>query len=141
MKNQFTGSFKAMAALFALAIVLVTGTAFAQGTSARAILASGPTVLAPKSMAVAVFQVENTLKFKVHLENYAENEVSIKIKNAANRVVYEEKVKNTPKYIRKFDFSTMADGNYTFEVSNSKETFTKDINLQTLSARTLLINE
>jgi flagellar hook assembly protein FlgD len=77
----------------------------------------------------------------VHLENYAGKDVTIKIKDAANKVVYEERVKDVSRYIRKFDFSSMLDGEYTFEVSNNKETFTKDISLQTLSARSLQINK
>jgi flagellar hook assembly protein FlgD len=111
----------------------------AQGTSILK-LAEHPDIVAPKSLEVAVFQVENTLKFRVHLENHANKEVLIKIRNANNKVIYEEKVKDAPRYIRKFDFSTMMDGDYTFEVSNSTETFTKDISLQTLSARSLQIN-
>jgi len=141
MKNQFAGSIKSMFAVMAMTLILGTGATFAQGTSAHTALANGPTVLAPKSLAVAVFQVENTLKFKVHLENYANDDVKIKIRNSAKKVVYEERVKDASKYIRKFDFSTMADGDYTFEVSNSKESYSKDINLQTLSARTLQVNE
>lgn len=142
MKNQLNNIFKSMMAV-AIVLTLGTGAAFAQGTSANTAtaLAKGPIVLAPKSLAVAVFQVENTLKFKVHLENYANNDVTIKIKNQANKVIYQEKVKDASKYIRKFDFSTMADGEYTFEVSNKKETYSKDISLQTLSARSLQINE
>jgi flagellar hook assembly protein FlgD len=142
MKNQFNNIFKSMMAV-AIVLTLGTGATFAQGTSANTAtaLAKGPIVLAPKSLAVAVFQVENTLKFKVHMENYASNDVTIKIKNGANKVIYQEKVKDASKYIRKFDFSTMADGEYTFEVSNNKETYTKDISLQTLSARSLQINE
>jgi flagellar hook assembly protein FlgD len=112
----------------------------AQGTSIIK-LAKHPDVRAPKSLDVAVFQVENSLKFKVHLENYAGKDVTIKIKNASNKVVYQEKIKDASKYIRKYDFSTMMDGDYTFEVSNTKETYTKDISLQTLAARSLQIND
>jgi flagellar hook assembly protein FlgD len=142
MKNVFVNIAKK--AGVALSLVLLMSMAFvsnvsAQGTSVTK-LAKHPDVLAPKSLDVAVFQVENTLKFRVHLENYAGQDITIKIKNGSNKVVYEEKVKNVSKYIRKFDFSTMLDGDYTFEVSNNKDTFTKDISLQTLSARSLQIN-
>jgi flagellar hook assembly protein FlgD len=142
MKNVFVNIAKK--AGVALSLVLLMSMAFvsnisAQGTSVTK-LAKHPDILAPKSLDVAVFQVENTLKFRVHLENYAGQDITIKIKNGSNKVVYEEKVKNVSKYIRKFDFSTMLDGDYTFEVSNNKDTFTKDISLQTLSARSLQIN-
>ena len=142
MKNVFVNIAKK--AGVALSLVLLMSMAFvsnisAQGTSVTK-LAKHPDILAPKSLDVAVFQVENTLKFRVHLENYAGQDITIKIKNGSNKVVYEEKVKNVSKYIRKFDFSTMLDGDYTFEVSNNKDTFTKDISLQTLSTRSLQIN-
>ncbi len=76
----------------------------------------------------------------MHFENHSKKDVTIKIKNSDNKVVYSETV-SAPKYIRKFDFNTLADGNYTFEVSNKKETFVKEITLQTLSARSLNIND
>jgi hypothetical protein len=142
MKNVFLNIVKKAGVAFSLALIVSMGyvnPVAAQGTSVKK-LAKHPAISAPKTLDVAVFQVENTLKFRVHMENYAGQDITIKIKNAANKVIYEEKLKNTPRYIRKFDFSTMLDGEYTFEVSNSKETFTKDISLQTLSARSLQIN-
>lgn len=134
--NKYIG-----AAFFTVAL-LSTGSissVYAQG-KAYARLATNPDVVAPKTLEVAVYQVENTLKFKMHYENHTNKDVLIRIKNSDNQVVYQETVRS-PKYIRKFDFNTLADGNYTFEVSNRKETFLKEISLQTLSARSLNIND
>lgn len=150
MKNVGVNILKKAGVALSLALLVSMGYVTdvnAQGKSVRAHgksmmkLAKHPDVVAPKTLDVAVFQVENTLKFKVHMENYAGNNVNIRIKDASNKVLYEEKVKDVSKYIRKFDFSTMADGDYTFEISNGTETLSRDISLQTLSARTLQINK
>ena len=94
----------------------------------------------PHSLKVAVYQLENTPKFKVHFENYDDSPVVLRIRNAANKILHEEVVRDG-KYVRKFDMANMNDGDYTFEIANGKENFTKEIQLQTLSARTLQINE
>lgn len=151
MKTVFVNILKKAGVALGLAFIVSIGyitDANAQGKSVTASgkrnmmkLAKHPDVVAPKTLDVAVFQVENTLKFKVHMENYAGNNVNIRIKDASNKVLYEDKIKDVSKYIRKFDFSTMADGKYTFEITNGTETLTKDISLQTLSARSLQIND
>ena len=149
MKNVVITMLKKAGLALSLALIVSMGyvtEAAAQGKSISAKgkltkLARHPNVVAPKTLDMAVFQVENTLKFKVHMENYAGNNVNIRIKDASHKVLYEEKVKDVSKYIRKFDFSTMADGQYTFEISNGTETLSKDISLQTLSARSLQIND
>jgi len=91
-------------------------------------------------MRVAVYQLENSSKFKVHFENIAEAPVVIRIRNSSNKVLHEEVVKDK-KYVRKFDLESMADGNYTFEITNKEESYTKEIELQTLTARTIQIKE
>ncbi len=94
----------------------------------------------PASLQVAVYQVENTTKFKLHFENSASRPVTLTLKNAANQVVHREVV-SSPKYIRKFELGNIQDGTYTFEISNSQERITKEIQLQTLAARSLQVNE
>jgi flagellar hook assembly protein FlgD len=149
MKNVVITMLKKAGVALGLALIVSMGyvtDVAAQGKSISAKgkvtrLAKHPNIVAPKTLDMAVFQIENTLKFKVHMENYAGNNVNIRIKDASHKVLYEEKVKDVSKYIRKFDFSTMADGQYTFEISNGTETLSKDISLQTLSARSLQIND
>jgi ribosome maturation factor RimP len=140
MKNQAARIFRKVIVILTLALLAGVHTSYAQGTAYHN-LATKRDIITPKSLAVAVFQVENTLKFRVHFENYAGDDVKIKIRNSADKVVYEETVKNTQKYMRKFDLSTMADDTYTFEITNKRESYTKEISLQTLSARSLQINE
>ncbi len=94
----------------------------------------------PHSLQVAVYQVDNTSKFKVHFENLADAPVLLHIRNSDNRVIHSEVVKDK-KYVRKFDLDNMADGSYTFEITNKEESYTKEIQLETLSARTIQIRE
>lgn len=133
------------AAAFGLAIVFTITTispTFAQGKSlSGARLATNPDVVAPTSLPVALYQVENTTKLKLHFENYSGKDVTIKIRNAASQVVYQEKVEQPKKYIRKFDMKTLGDGAYTFEISNADETVIKEISLQTMLARRMDVNE
>ena len=140
MKNPFTGIFRTTIAIFTLTLLMSANISYAQGSASHK-LASNLDIPEHKNLAVAVFQVENTLKFRLHFENYAGDKVKITIRNSADKVVYEETVKNSKTYIRKFDLSSMADDTYIFEVASKHQSYTKEISLQTLSARSLQINE
>jgi hypothetical protein len=137
--GRITGNAILAAAL--LSLVTLTGTTAQSHAYAHSFTKPIPTELyKPHSLQVAVYQVGNTAKFKVHFENNDPSNVVIRIRNAANQVLHQEVVKDG-KYVRKFDLSGMADGEYTFEIANKKESIAKEIQLQTLSARTLVINE
>jgi hypothetical protein len=135
------GTGNALAGAALLTLLTVTGAAAQSHAYAHNFEKPVPTeIYKPHSLKVAVYQVENTPKFKVHFENYDSSPVVLRIRNAANKVLHEEVVRDG-KYVRKFDLANMADGDYTFEIANGKENVSKGIQLQTLSARTLQINE
>ena len=137
--GRMTGHALAGAAL--LTLLTATGAAAQSHAYAHHFEKPVPTeIYKPHSLKVAVYQVENTPKFKVHFENSDHSPVVLRIRNAANRVLHEEVVREG-KYVRKFDLANMADGDYTFEIANGKENISKGIQLQTLSARTLQIDE
>jgi flagellar hook assembly protein FlgD len=137
VKNVFRHAGSALV-IAALSVLSFTEVAAQTQRSASIEKITQPT---PSSLAATVYQLDNSLKFKLHFENSSDNDVNIKIRNSANQLVYTETVKgrNAKKYVRKFDLSTLPDGEYTFEVSNRTESFTKDIQLQTMSARSLAI--
>jgi hypothetical protein len=127
--GRMTGNALAGAAL--LTLLTATGAAAQSHAYAHHFEKPVPTeIYKPHSLKVAVYQVENTPKFKVHFENSDQSPVVLRIRNAANRVLHEE-----------VDLGNMADGDYTFEIANGKENISKGIQLQTLSARTLQIDE
>ncbi len=135
--GRMTGNALAGAAL--LSLLALTGTAAQSHAYAHHFDKPVPTeIYKPHSLKVAVYQVDNTAKFKVHFENYDQSVVVLRIRNAANKVLHEEVVRDG-KYVRKFDLGNMTDGDYTFEIANDKESVSKAIQLQTLSARTLQI--
>jgi len=144
MTQQITrraGRFTAKALLGAALLGLVTtaGTLAQTHVYAHNFTRDTPVkVYKPHSLEVAVYQLENLPKFKVHFENHDDSPVIIRLKNAANHVLHEEVVRDG-KYVRKFDLAKMADGYYTFEIANKKESIQKEIQLQTLAARTLQI--
>jgi hypothetical protein len=135
------GAGNALAGAALLSLLTFTGAAAQSHAYAHHFDKPVPTkIYKPHSLKVAVYQVENTAKFKVHFENYDASPVVLRIRGANNKVLHEEVVREG-KYIRKFDLAPMADGDYTFEIANGKENISKTIQLQTLSARTLQIDE
>lgn len=131
----------ALAGAALLSLLTFTGAAAQSQVYAHRFDKPVPTeIYKPHSLKVAVYQVENTAKFKVHFENYDNSPVVLRIRGANRKVLHEEVVRDG-KYVRKFDLGSMTDGGYTFEVANGKENFSKAIQLQTLSARTLQIDE
>jgi|GEM_PF-921600 len=137
--GRMTGNALAGAAL--LSLLTLTGAAAQSHAYAHHFNKPVPTeIYKPHSLKVAVYQVDNTAKFKVHFENSDPSVVVLRIRNAAHKVLHEEVVRDG-KYVRKFDLGNMNDGDYTFEIANGKESVLKSIQLQTLSARTLQIQE
>jgi hypothetical protein len=135
------GTGNALAGAALLGLLTISGAAAQSHAYAHNFEKPVPTeIYKPHSLKVAVYQVENTAKFKVHFENYDASPVVLRIRGANNKVLHEERVRDV-KYVRKFDLASMADGNYTFEIANGKENISKAIQLRTLSARTLQIDE
>jgi hypothetical protein len=93
-----------------------------------------------EQLAVAIFQMENSLKFKVVLENYTGKRVYVNITDKNNKVMHLEKVMAT-KYIRKFDMSSLEDGKYIIEVRGAGQRYTKEVLLQTKVARLATTHE
>ncbi|MDJ1471958.1 hypothetical protein QNI19_28425 [Cytophagaceae bacterium DM2B3-1] len=102
--------------------------------------ATGPEPAAAGSLQSTVFQLPNSLKFKTIIAANNNNKVFITILNAKNETIYTEVTKNNSSYIRTFDFSTLADGEYTFQISNGKETQSKTFKIETTTARVVNLN-
>jgi hypothetical protein len=87
--------------------------------------------IAAATMAVAVYRVEKTMRFKIHLENYVESTVRISIHTPSGKRLYQEIIPQADKYIRSFNMNALPDGEYALEISNGKEIFRRTIHLQT----------
>ena len=84
--------------------------------------------------------MENSLKFKVILENYTGKNVYVNISDKSKKVIHLEKVA-TSKYIRKFDLSSLGDGKYIIEVNGAGQRYAKEVIIQTKVARSATTSE
>ncbi len=126
VKNTIRKAAVAFSTVLALAIAPVSMAASGPGPEAS-------------SLQSAVFQLPNSLKFKTVIAA-ADSKLSIVIRNAQNEAIYTESMKHNEGYIRTFDFSTLPDGDYTFEISNGKQTQSKTFKIETTSARVVNVN-
>ena len=126
VKNMIRKAAVAFSTVLALAIAPVSMAASGPGPEAS-------------SLQSAVFQLPNSLKFKTVIAP-ADSKLSIVIRNAQNEAIYTESMKHNEGYIRTFDFSTLPDGDYTFEISNGQQTQSKTFKIETTSARVVNVN-
>ncbi len=120
MKNSFK----------TLAVALIAGI-FTFST----VLASEPieNKLTPsKSFDVGMYRIINSMKVNVTIEKTKGNSLEITLKNDKNETIYTEFVsKKLVAFAKKFDLTGLTDGKYRFEISDGKETITKEINVET----------
>ena len=93
---------------------------------------------APAGLETAVYQVPQTTKFKVHFVNSTGKTVTVKLRDANRNVLYTESV-SAKNYIRKFDLEPLGDGKYQFEITGGGQTVVRQVDLQTVTARTVQI--
>lgn len=85
-----------------------------------------------KTFDVGMYRVVNTMKINLTIAKEQGNWVEIRIKNEKSETIYVEVInRKTTQFAKKFDLQSLEDGKYRFEISNGKETVTKEINLQT----------
>lgn len=85
-----------------------------------------------KTFDVGMYRVVNTMKVNLTIAKEQGNWVEVRIKNEKNETIYVEVInRKTTQFAKKFDLQGLEDGKYRFEISNGKETVTKEINLQT----------
>ncbi|MCU0354465.1 MAG: hypothetical protein MUD08_12125 [Cytophagales bacterium] len=93
---------------------------------------------APAALETAVYQVPQTTKFKVHFVNNTGKAVTVKLLDAGRNVLYTESV-SAKNYIRKFDLEPLGDGKYQFEITGGGQTVVRQVDLQTVTARTVQV--
>jgi hypothetical protein len=87
---------------------------------------------ANKSFDVGMYRIVNSMKVNVAVEKLKGNIVEITLKNDKNEVIYTEFIgKKLVKFSKKFDLTGLVDGKYRFEITNGKETITKEVNVET----------
>lgn len=84
----------------------------------------------PKSFSVGMYNVSHTRTLKVFIEKSKGDELKITLKNEDGKEVSDNYVpKKSVKEGYAFDLSALEPGKYTLEITNSREKFTKEINV------------
>lgn len=123
---------KKLALVLALATTIVSAS-FTQGMG-QAKAASG------KISSIANFtnlsvQDMGSLRFKLAIENPLRLKTKIYLMDKDNNVLFDEYSSSSMKYIKFFDLSNLADGNYTFVVESGKDKMKKDFSISTKTLR------
>ncbi len=85
-----------------------------------------------KTFDVSMYRIVNSMKVNVMIEKLEGKSVQIYLKNEKNEIIYTEFVgKKTSKFAQKFDLEGLTDGKYRFEITNGKETITKEVDVAT----------
>ncbi len=85
-----------------------------------------------KTFDISMYRIVNSMKVNVMIEKLEGKSVQIYLKNEKNEIIYTEFVgKKTSKFAQKFDLEGLTDGKYRFEITNGKETITKEVNVET----------
>lgn len=132
MKTQVKNNrFRSTIRKAALTLIAAIAVAATQVTFAG----TGPEPAVTTSLQSTVFQLPNSMKFKTVVATGQNSKLYVIIRNEKNEPIYTESLKSTNGYIRTFDFSTLADGEYTFEISNGKQTQSKTFKIETSTER------
>ena len=112
---------RAANALMLAALLFVGTTSFAQTDSES------------KPFLVATYPSANPLKLWVNIQkNDPKCKIVVRLRDQNNRIVFSESMpRHLDKYRQRFDMSEMADGAYTFEITNGSETIEKSFHLKT----------
>ncbi|GAB3508945.1 hypothetical protein GCM10027442_15880 [Emticicia fontis] len=85
-----------------------------------------------KTFDVGMYRVLNTMKINMTIAKEQGNWVEVRLKNDKNETIYVEVInRKATQFAKKFDLTGLEDGKYRFEITNGKETITKEVNLQT----------
>jgi len=76
----------------------------------------------PKFKAV-VFKKQNTMIFKAIAKELSGAKITVKIKNKNGDLFYDENYFKKETYNRNFDVSTLAEGEYVFEITSKNEIY------------------
>ena len=115
----------------ALAIVLTLATATTEGM-AQTKVASGKVSSSEKVSNLNV-QDLGSLRFKLAFENPLKQKAKISLVDKENNIFFNDYSVGNAQYIKAFDLTNLADGNYTFVVESGNDKLTKEfvIRIQT----------
>jgi hypothetical protein len=116
----------------ALAIVFALGTATTEGMAQKA--ASGKVISTEKVTNLSVEDL-GSLRFKLAFENPLKQKAKISLVDNENNEFYKDYSAGDAQYVKAFDLSDLADGEYTFVVESGKDKLTKEFAIKTQTFR------
>jgi hypothetical protein len=117
-----------------LALVLALATATATEGMAQTKAASGKVSSSDKVSKLDV-QDLGSLRFKLAFENPLRQKTKIYLLDKNNDVFFNEYANGNAQYVRAFDLSNLADGEYTFVVESGNDKLTKAFVIKTQTFR------
>jgi hypothetical protein len=117
-----------------LALVLALATATATEGMAQTKAASGNVSSSDKVSNLSVEDLGN-LRFKLAFENPLRQKTQIYLLDKNKDIFFNEYSTGVAQYIRAFNLSDLADGEYTFVVESGKDKLTKDFVIKTQTFR------
>ncbi|MFN3489419.1 MAG: hypothetical protein ACK4YV_09805 [Emticicia sp.] len=137
METKTKKIMKKLALVLALASAIVTATA-TQGM-AQAKAASGTPAAGKISSAATVTNLSvqdmGSLRFKLAFENPLRQKTKIYLLDKDSNVLFDEYTFGNTQYVRAFNLSNLADGEYTFVVESGTEKVKKDFAITTKTFR------
>ncbi len=118
---------KALAVVFTLATATTEGMAQTKATSGKI----------SSSAKVSNLSVENlgSLRFKLAFENPLKQKAKISLVDKENNVFYNDYSVGDAQYVKAFDLTNLADGEYSFVIESGKDKLTKDFVIKTQTFR------
>ncbi|NIJ54859.1 hypothetical protein [Dyadobacter arcticus] len=86
------------------------------------------------STKLSVLQVK-PMQFRVSYNNSISNNVVVRILDTERNVLFTENKRIEANYLKYFDLSTLADGTYTFEITDGKEKASQSFDILTTTSR------
>lgn len=115
----------------ALTGLLLSGSAFS--TSAQTNIATADKT-ETASTKLSVLQVK-PMQFRVSYNNSISKNVVVRILDTDKNVLFSENKRVEANYLKYFDLSTLADGTYTFEITDGKEKASQSFDILTTTSR------
>ena len=133
---------KKLALVLTLATTIVSATAtqgMAQAKAAAGVPAAG-TPAAGKISSITNFTILSvkdmgSLQFKLAFENPLRQKTKISLIDKDRNVLFDEYMHENTQYVRAFNLSNLADGEYTFVVESGKDKMEKDFTISTKTLR------
>jgi hypothetical protein len=129
---------KKLALVLTIAATIVSATAtqgMAQAKAAAGVPAVGKISSTTTSFTNLSVKDMGSLQFKLAFENPLRQKTKISLIDKERNVLFDEYMHQNTQYVRAFNLSNLADGEYTFVIESGKDKMEKDFTISTKTLR------